>query len=489
MIRRWSFIGFTNKSLYSFYKPLQHYLIDVNVNSVMYLRKVHSFFTRTRRRPWARRKHMYNWLISTSLLKFWATRYRTYRNTHKFLQNIFAMKTSFLTFGIYFKRSKLLQILQQSSEFVVSNTTKTLFRRNVSRMVWAKLPFLAYSSVAPLFVSSNSSSLSLATNSVFHLLGFFSFANNTLLSPTLAPLAISHQSLYTILLNQFFKLWLVNLKFLYRCCVLLLFFNLKLILPLKSKYTSSNGSRKRRLFNVSWYSHSVENKLFYRKISYGGRSTSTGKVVIYSKGSIKKRIKLLNISYSTRVSDILILGSVTFVPFVNKLVSFLVTDSGSYFYFPALSNARLFTLTSTVFRNRRYPRSLSWAFYSFIFALKTFKKISNLELTPNKGIQYARSSGSYAKMLTLNVAQHVALIKLPSGVKKYFSIYGIALSDLAALPNKKKLSIRQSGFFRLIGHKAQVRGVAKNPVDHPHGGRTKAIKYPRTPWGKTTKFK
>ena len=116
------------------------------------------------------------------------------------------MKTSFLTFGIYFKRSKLLQILQQSSEFVVSNTTKTLFRRNVSRMVWAKVPFLAYSSVDPLFVSSNSSSLSLAINDVLQLLGFFSFTNDTVILPSLAPLAISHQSLCTILLNQFFKL-------------------------------------------------------------------------------------------------------------------------------------------------------------------------------------------------------------------------------------------------------------------------------------------
>jgi large subunit ribosomal protein L2 len=34
-----------------------------------------------------------------------------------------------------------------------------------------------------------------------------------------------------------------------------------------------------------------------------------------------------------------------------------------------------------------------------------------------------------------------------------------------------------------------VRGVAMNPVDHPHGGRTKAIRYQRTPWGKTTKYK
>jgi large subunit ribosomal protein L2 len=47
----------------------------------------------------------------------------------------------------------------------------------------------------------------------------------------------------------------------------------------------------------------------------------------------------------------------------------------------------------------------------------------------------------------------------------------------------------KSGYWRSFGLKSIVRGVAMNPVDHPHGGRTKAIRYQRTPWGKTTKYK
>jgi large subunit ribosomal protein L2 len=47
----------------------------------------------------------------------------------------------------------------------------------------------------------------------------------------------------------------------------------------------------------------------------------------------------------------------------------------------------------------------------------------------------------------------------------------------------------KAGYWRSFGLKSLVRGVAMNPVDHPHGGRTKSVKYPRTPWGKTTKFK
>ena len=46
----------------------------------------------------------------------------------------------------------------------------------------------------------------------------------------------------------------------------------------------------------------------------------------------------------------------------------------------------------------------------------------------------------------------------------------------------------KAGVNRRLGRSPRVRGVATNPNDHPHGGRTKAVKYPRTPWGRTTRF-
>ena len=258
---------------------------------------------------------------------------------------------------------------------------------------------------------------------------------------------------------------------------------------LKSKYTTSNGSRKRKILASTWHYQSFRSTLNYRKISHAGRSLNTGKIIIYSKGSIKKRLKLINIRYITRTFTPVILASITFVPLVTKLVNLLILDSGAYFYFPSAVKSRIFTFTSAYRFSVSHVNAFFWHFHSFIFKLKTFKKISNLELIPNRGIQYARSAGSYAKMLTINFVLHTALIRLPSGVKKQFSIYGIGLSGPSSLSLKKKIRNRQSGFFRCLGFKAKVRGVAKNPVDHPHGGRTKSIKYPRTPWGKTTKFK
>ena len=97
------------------------------------------------------------------------------------------------------------------------------------------------------------------------------------------------------------------------------------------------------------------------------------------------------------------------------------------------------------------------------------------------GSQYARSAGSMSKAITKNKNSHTVLVKLPSGVRKIFSLYSLAIQGAASLKEKKHLSNTKAGFWRSLGKKSKVRGVAMNPIDHPHGGRTKSIKYPRTP--------
>ena len=226
MVRRWSFIGRTNKSLYTLYTPLQHYLVDTNVNSVMYLRKVHSFFTQTRRRSWARRKHLYNWLIGSSLLKFWAKRYRIYRNIHKFLQNVFSMRTSFLTFGVFFNHALLLQMLRQSSELNVSFTSKTLFRRNVNSTIWTKLPLLHYSYVSPLFISSRSTEFSTSTLNLLQILGFWSYSMSTSLFLELDTSKTQLQLTYSRFLTQIFLIFINNAKLWYKTCLLFILLSL-----------------------------------------------------------------------------------------------------------------------------------------------------------------------------------------------------------------------------------------------------------------------
>ena len=124
-----------------------------------------------------------------------------------------------------------------------------------------------------------------------------------------------------------------------------------------------------------------------------------------------------------------------------------------------------------------------------LFQIKKLSFISCLELLPGSGAQYTRSSGTRSKIIKFDLDTYSVLVKLSSGVKKIFSYYSFVMLGRLAVENHFNCLNGKAGYWRSFGNKPLVRGVAMNPVDHPHGGRTKAVKYPRTPWGKTTKFK
>jgi len=73
-------------------------------------------------------------------------------------------------------------------------------------------------------------------------------------------------------------------------------------------------------------------------------------------------------------------------------------------------------------------------------------RISFLSSLPNKKIQYIKSSGSYGILIHLNMLNHTAIVKLPSGIKKIFSIYTLASFGAVSLAVKKKLCNTKSGF-------------------------------------------
>lgn len=112
--------------------------------------------------------------------------------------------------------------------------------------------------------------------------------------------------------------------------------------------------------------------------------------------------------------------------------------------------------------------------------------VHNIELKPGKGGQIARSAGSYAIIINKQ-ANGYAVIKLVTGEFRLVSILclatiGIVDNNQHSIKNKHK-----AGFSRWKNRRPIVRGVAMNPVDHPHGGRTKGGRPSVTPWGISTK--
>ena len=114
--------------------------------------------------------------------------------------------------------------------------------------------------------------------------------------------------------------------------------------------------------------------------------------------------------------------------------------------------------------------------------------IHNVELKPGKGAQMARSAGSYARIMA-NEGGMVTL-KLPSGELRMISEQCIATIGTVGNKSHENISIGKAGRARWMGRRPKVRGVAMNPVDHPHGGgegKTSGGRHPVSPWGTPAK--
>ncbi len=114
--------------------------------------------------------------------------------------------------------------------------------------------------------------------------------------------------------------------------------------------------------------------------------------------------------------------------------------------------------------------------------------VHNVEMRIGKGGQLARSAGTYVQLVGKD--QGYALIRLASGELRMVRGECMATVGAVSNPDQQNVKIGKAGRSRWKGKRPTVRGVAMNPVDHPHGGgegRTSGGRHPVTPWGKPTK--
>ena len=114
--------------------------------------------------------------------------------------------------------------------------------------------------------------------------------------------------------------------------------------------------------------------------------------------------------------------------------------------------------------------------------------IHNVEMKAGKGGQLARAAGTYAQLVGRDAGY--ALLRLSSGEVRMVRAECMATIGAVSNPDQQNISIGKAGRNRWLGRRPSVRGVAMNPIDHPHGGgegRTSGGRHPVTPWGKGTK--
>jgi large subunit ribosomal protein L2 len=105
--------------------------------------------------------------------------------------------------------------------------------------------------------------------------------------------------------------------------------------------------------------------------------------------------------------------------------------------------------------------------------LSRYSIFCNVTLKNRPGSKYARAAGTYCQMLEVYDDENLAIIKLPTGLNKLLNLDSfVTLGRNSNLLNNQQV-FGKAGYRVMSGHRPVVRGVARNPVDHPNGGRTK----------------
>lgn len=227
----------------------------------------------------------------------------------------------------------------------------------------------------------------------------------------------------------------------------------------------------------------------YKRLS--GRSTKTGRITVFHRGCTLKRLyRNIDLRRSlTYQSQFYILRTEIDPLRSNSLFLIFYYHHGLLSYIPSFLEANFEIPVNNYFTNPGLVNlrpgdliSLNW--------LPTGSIVNNVENSFGSGFKYSRASLSFSTIVKHYPDKNFSILKLPSGKFRYF--YG-ACKAVFGYPGFGKRTFKKfnkAGNNRLVGKRPVVRGVAMNPVDHPHGGgegKTSGGRLTVSPWGRLTK--
>jgi ribosomal protein L2 len=155
--------------------------------------------------------------------------------------------------------------------------------------------------------------------------------------------------------------------------------------------------------------------------------------------------------------------------------------TGALIYIPA-------TNTSSVFNIARACSIYSTNIIKNCYIEQCYKLISNISICYvaryiNVMPIFARACGSSCKLLAFKLLNILSIrtIQLPSGKLTRIDSTVPVITGYILPRHKEKYKNTRAGYSSKLGRKPQVRGVVKNPIDHPHGGRARTVSKPRSP--------
>jgi len=232
-------------------------------------------------------------------------------------------------------------------------------------------------------------------------------------------------------------------------------------------------------------------KQFYKglvisKKQKSGRGRNGRICVRRRQGGCSSLYRIINFDLSFSSNDNYKLVRIEYDPNRSAFIGLLYNYKDSSFHYIILPDGLVindFLLNSF---ESSFKRKSGFRTYLKDFPLGSL--IHNISLSIlGKGI-LCRSRGSFAKVLQKNIKNKYVRIRLPSGEERL--IHQNCKATLGIVSNiQKRIKKKNAGWSRRMGNRPSVRGVAMNPVDHPHGGgegRTSGGRCSVSPWGKLT---
>lgn len=216
-------------------------------------------------------------------------------------------------------------------------------------------------------------------------------------------------------------------------------------------------------------------------LSKNGRNVS-GKITVRRLGGgLKNRYRFIDYSRSLVGVPAVVLR-IEPDPNRNVFLALICYFNGLLSYITSPKNFKEFKTVITSFKFTKFKKEGNVLPINLV---SSGQFVYNIENRPFFGSQYARAGGSYAQVIG-NMGPF-SVVKLTSGVIRLF--YSNVLSTFG-VTSKVPSSILDAGLNRLKGKRPSVRGVAMNPIDHPHGGgqgKTSGGRPSVSPWARYTK--
>ena len=218
------------------------------------------------------------------------------------------------------------------------------------------------------------------------------------------------------------------------------------------------------------------------KVSTGGRN-NLGRITSRSKGAgHKKRYRLIDF-YRNKIDSFGKVIRIEYDPNRTSYIALIKYEDNTQNYIICPEGLKVGdSITSGTKKEIKIGNAMS------LIDIPPGTLVHNVELIEGNGGKLARSAGSSVTISGFD--NDYAIIKLSSGETRKVRASCKATIGTVSNPDQKNIQIGKAGRNRWKGKRPMVRGVVKNPVDHPHGGgegKSAGGRHPVSPWGQSAK--